>query len=72
MNSILASRGQVGENCCWTQHELEDVFPSMTLHLELIPLISVIACICVLIFPRLLKYIVGIYLIAIGLLDMVM
>jgi len=43
----------------------------MTIHLELIPLISVIAGIGVLVFPRLLKYIVGIYLIAIGILQMV-
>jgi hypothetical protein len=43
----------------------------MTLHLELIPLISIAAGVAVLVAPRLLKYIVGIYLIAIGILGMV-
>lgn len=43
----------------------------MTIHLELIPLISVAAGVAVLVAPRLLKYIVGIYLIAIGILGMV-
>lgn len=43
----------------------------MTIHLELIPLLSVIAGIAVLVVPRLLKYIVGFYLIAIGILGMV-
>lgn len=43
----------------------------MTLHLQLIPLISVIAGVAVLVVPRLLKYIVGIYLIAVGILGMV-
>jgi hypothetical protein len=40
---------------------------SMNLHLSLTPLISLIAGILVLIMPRLLNYIVAIYLIAIGL-----
>ena len=43
----------------------------MTLHLELVPLISIAAGIAVLVAPRLLKYIVGIYLIAFGILEMV-
>lgn len=42
----------------------------MTIHLELVPLLSVIAGIAVLMVPRLLRYIVGIYLIAIGILGM--
>lgn len=41
----------------------------MTLHLELIPLISILAGILVLIKPKLLNYVVGIYLIAIGLIE---
>lgn len=43
----------------------------MTIHLELIPLLSVIAGIAVLVVPRLLRYIVGFYLIAIGILGMI-
>lgn len=42
----------------------------MTIHLELTPLISLVAGIAVLVFPRLLRYIVGIYLIAIGVLGL--
>ena len=41
----------------------------MTLHLELIPLLSVLAGILVLIKPKLLNYVVGIYLIIIGLIE---
>lgn len=43
----------------------------MTIHFELTPLISLIAGILVLVFPRLLKYIVGIYLIVMGVLGLV-
>lgn len=43
--------------------------PTMTLHLELIPLLSVVAGILVLIKPKLLNYVVGIYLIIIGLIE---
>ncbi|MDO8318802.1 DUF3096 domain-containing protein [Rhodoferax sp.] len=39
----------------------------MTLHFGLTPLISLIAGILILVMPRLLNYIVAIYLIAIGL-----
>jgi len=39
----------------------------MALHLGLTPLISLIAGILILVIPRLLNYIVAIYLIAIGL-----
>ena len=39
----------------------------MTIHLTLAPLISLIAGILILVMPRLLNYIVAIYLIAIGL-----
>lgn len=38
----------------------------MTIHIELIPVISLGAGIAILIFPRLLNYIVAAYLIAVG------
>ncbi|MBZ9613541.1 DUF3096 domain-containing protein [Rheinheimera maricola] len=38
----------------------------MTLHIELIPVLSIIAGILILIRPKLLNYVVAIYLIAIG------
>lgn len=43
----------------------------MTIHFELTPLISLVAGIAVLVFPRLLKYIVGIYLIVMGVIGLV-
>ncbi|MBC6907220.1 DUF3096 domain-containing protein [Saccharophagus sp. K07] len=39
----------------------------MTIHLQLMPLISLIAGILILLMPKLLNYIVAIYLIVIGL-----
>ena len=42
----------------------------MNLHLGLTPLISLLAGILILVMPRLLNYIVAIYLIAIGLLGL--
>ncbi len=42
----------------------------MYLHIALAPLISLIAGILILVVPRLLNYIVAIYLIAIGILGM--
>jgi hypothetical protein len=39
----------------------------MTIHLGLTPLISLIAGILILVFPRLLNFIVGLYLIIVGL-----
>lgn len=42
----------------------------MTIHIELIPLISIAAGVAILLVPRLLNYIVAIYLIAVGALDM--
>lgn len=42
----------------------------MTLHIELIPIISIVAGILVLIRPKLLNYIVAIYLIIIGVIDL--
>ncbi len=42
----------------------------MNLHLGLTPLISLIAGILILVMPRLLNYIVAIYLIAIGLIGL--
>lgn len=41
----------------------------MTLHLELAPLLSVLAGVAILIKPRLLNYIVAAYLIAVGLIQ---
>ena len=43
----------------------------MNLHLGLTPLISLLAGILILVVPRLLNYIVAIYLIAIGLIGLV-
>ena len=43
----------------------------MTIHLSLGPLVSLIAGILILIMPRLLNYIVAIYLIVIGLIGLV-
>jgi hypothetical protein len=42
----------------------------MTLHIELIPIISIIAGILILITPKLLNYVVAIYLIVIGLIQL--
>ena len=42
----------------------------MTLHLQLAPLISLGAGIAILVFPKLLNYIVAGYLIAIGVLEL--
>lgn len=39
----------------------------MTLHLELVPLLSLVAGIAILVVPRLLNYIVAAYLILVGL-----
>jgi Protein of unknown function (DUF3096) len=44
--------------------------PSMNLHLTIGPLVSLIAGILILVVPRLLNYIVAIYLIIIGLLGL--
>lgn len=38
----------------------------MTLHIELVPILSIIAGITILLVPRVLNYVVAIYLIAIG------
>ena len=38
----------------------------MTLHIELIPILSLIAGILILIYPKILNYVVAIYLILIG------
>lgn len=42
----------------------------MRITIELIPLISIIAGILVLVVPKFLRYVVGVYLIAIGILGM--
>ncbi|GAA3965028.1 hypothetical protein GCM10022278_23550 [Allohahella marinimesophila] len=41
----------------------------MTLHIQLIPLLSILAGILILLSPKLLNYVVAIYLIAIGLIQ---
>lgn len=41
----------------------------MTLHIELIPLLAIIAGVLIFIKPRLLQYIVAIYLIAYGVIE---
>lgn len=42
----------------------------MTLHLELIPVLSVLAGVLILVQPKLLNYIVAIYLIVVGVLQL--
>ncbi|MFZ0487096.1 MAG: DUF3096 domain-containing protein [Arenicellales bacterium] len=42
----------------------------MTLHIQVAPLISLIAGIGILVFPKLLNYIVAVYLIVLGILGM--
>ena len=42
----------------------------MTLHLELVPLLSIAAGIAILVVPRSMKYIVGGYLIAVGVIQL--
>ena len=42
----------------------------MNLHLGLAPLVSLIACILILIMPRLLNYIIAVYLIVVGLIGL--
>lgn len=41
----------------------------MTLHIQLIPLLSILAGVLILLSPKLLNYVVAIYLIAIGLIQ---
>jgi len=43
---------------------------SMRIYVEVVPLISVIAGVLVLLVPKFLRYVVGIYLIAIGVIGM--
>lgn len=43
----------------------------MRLYIEIVPLISLIAGILVLVVPKFLRYVVGVYLIAIGILGMI-
>ncbi|HAW92940.1 MULTISPECIES: DUF3096 domain-containing protein [unclassified Arsukibacterium] len=42
----------------------------MTLHIELIPILSIIAGILILIKPKILNYVVAIYLIAVGVIQL--
>lgn len=42
----------------------------MTLHIDLIPILSIIAGILILIRPKLLNYVVAIYLIAVGVIQL--
>lgn len=41
----------------------------MTIHIELIPVLSIIAGILILMIPKLLNYVVAIYLIVVGLIQ---
>ncbi|MDP3857643.1 MAG: DUF3096 domain-containing protein [Stagnimonas sp.] len=43
----------------------------MTLHLELVPVLSLVAGIVILAMPKILNYVVAIYLIAIGVLGLI-
>lgn len=43
----------------------------MTIHIELVPIISLIAGVAILAVPRLLNYIVAVYLIVVGLLGII-
>lgn len=43
----------------------------MTLHIEFVPVLSIIAGIAILVIPRLLNYIVAIYLILVGVLGLI-
>ena len=43
----------------------------MTLHLELVPVLSIVAGIVILIMPKILNYIIAIYLIAVGVIGLV-
>lgn len=43
----------------------------MNLHIEIVPVLSVLAGILILVMPKLLNYVVAIYLIAVGVLGMV-
>ncbi len=42
----------------------------MTLHIDLIPILSIIAGILILVQPKLLNYVVAIYLIAVGVISL--
>jgi len=42
----------------------------MTIHLELIPLISILAGVLILIRPKILSLVVGVYLIAVGVIQL--
>lgn len=42
----------------------------MTLHLQLVPVLSIVAGILILVQPRLLNYVVAIYLIVVGVLGL--
>ena len=39
---------------------------TMTLHIELIPILSILAGVLILIYPKILNYVVAVYLILIG------
>ncbi len=43
----------------------------MTLHIELIPVLSIIAGVVILLAPKILNYVVAIYLIAVGVLGLI-
>lgn len=43
----------------------------MTLHVEIVPVISLVAGVLILVQPKLLNYIVAVYLIAVGVLGLI-
>jgi hypothetical protein len=45
--------------------------PAMTIHLELVPLLSLAAGITILVVPKILNYVVAAYLIAVGVLGLI-
>jgi Protein of unknown function (DUF3096) len=71
--------GGIGELCASAQNQVGwphrttgpfSLEPTMNLHLSLAPIVSLLAGILILVVPRLLNYIVAIYLIVIGLIGL--
>lgn len=56
--------------CVVASSPIEDKGPLVNIHLSLTPLVSLLAGILILVMPKLLHYIVAIYLIAIGLIGL--
>jgi hypothetical protein len=64
------ARPAIDENCYLAQLVSRTARTSMSIHLALQPLIALIAGILILIVPRLLNYVVAIYLIIVGLIGL--